>query len=273
MANDRHSYVEFYPSDWMAGTAYMPVPAEWLYLQICLYNWDKREPVPKAQAALRFSRSPTWEADLAMLIDAGKVIRTDGEGLFVERALVAANKAYDLWERKSRGGKARKATGNAGQSGGGDKSLGKSPPKTAGSNHNQNQNQNQTPPDGGDPPAPQGAGDDVPAGDLIFSVPADAMKALRDHRTKLKHPMTKRAEELIVGKLEKIWAQHGHDPSAVIDQSILEGWRGVFPLKDESNDQRRGQGRSGAPDRRDGFTRAIHGDVFRGGKPPGDRQP
>lgn len=272
MATDRHSYVEFYPSDWMAGTAYMPVAAEWLYLQICLYNWDKREPVPKAQAALRFSRSPSWEGDLAMLIDAGKVIRTEGGGLFVERALVAANKAYDLWERKSRGGRNRKGAGNEGQSGAGDKSLGKTHGKSAGSNQNHNQNQNQTPPDGGDPPAPQGGGgDDGPAGDLIFSVPADAMKALRAHRVKIKHPMTERAEELIIGKLEKIWVQHGHDPSAVIDQTIVEGWRGVFPLKDDDDGNRRGAGRSRAPDRRDGFTRAVHGDAFRGREPPGDR--
>lgn len=270
MANDRHSYVEFYPSDWVAGTAYMPVAAEWLYLQICLYNWDKREPVPRAQAALRFSRSPTWEADLATLIDAEKVVRTEGGGLFVERALVAANKAYDLWERKSRGGKNKQGNGNAGENPGGGKTLGKSPPKSPASNQNQNHNQNQTPPVGGDPPAPQGAGGDGPAGDLIFSVPADAMKAWRAHRTKIKHPMTQRAEELIIGKLETIWMQHGHEPSAVIDQSIVNGWRGVFPLKDESNDRGRGQGRSRAPDRRDGFTRAIHGDVFRGGEPPRD---
>lgn len=271
MANDRHSYVEFYPSDWMAGTAYMPVASEWLYLQICLYNWDKREPVPKAQAALRFSRSPTWEADLAMLIDAGKIIRTEGGGLFVERALVAANKAYDLWERKSRGGRAGKGTGKAGQSEGDDKSLGKTHGKSHRSNQNQNQNQNQDSPNGESPPAPLGGGgDDAPAGDLIFSVPADAMKAWRAHRTKIKHPMTARAEELIIGKLEAIWTQHGHDPGKVIDQSIVNGWRGVFPLKDEGNDSRRGQGRSSAPDRRDGFTRAIHGDVFRGGEPPGD---
>ncbi len=271
MATDRHSYVEFYPSDWMAGTAYMPVAAEWLYLQICLYNWDKREPVPKAQAALRFSRSPSWEGDLAMLIDAGKVIRTEGGGLFVERALVAANKAYDLWERKSRGGRARKGAGNAGQSGGDDKSLGKSDGKSHRSNQNQNQNQNQDSPNGESPPAPPpGDGDDAPAGDLIFSVPADAMKAWREHRVKIKHPMSKRAEELTVKALEKIWAEHGHDPADVIDQSIFKGWRGVFPLKDDDDGNRRGAGRSRAPDRRDGFTRAIHGDVFRGGEPPGD---
>ncbi len=268
MANDRHSYVEFYPSDWVAGTAYMPVAVEWLYLQICLYNWDKREPLPPAQASLRLSRSPTWQDDLTMLLDAGKVIRTNGGGLFVERALVAANKAFDLWERKSRGGRARQATGNAGKAEQSPKSANKSAGKTA--TANQNQNQNQTPPVGGDPPAPQGgSADDGANGDLIFSVPADAMKAFRAHRTKIKKPMTERAEALMIAKLEKIWTEHGHEPGAVIDQSIAAGWAGVFPLKDERNGTGRGSGWTGQADRRDGFTRAVHGEVFGGNGPPG----
>ena len=267
MANDRHSYVEFYPSDWTAGTAYMPVAVEWLYLQVCLYNWDKREPLPPAQAAMRFSRSSTWEADLAMLIEAGKVIKTHGGGLFVERAMVAANKAYDLWERKSRGGRSRQASGNAGENAGGgnspDSTPASSPDSTPASspdrttpgvlagNQNQNQNQNHSP-NGESPPDP-------PGGDLVFSVPADTLKAFREHRTKIKAPMTKRAEELMIGKLERIHAQHGHDPTAVVEQSIMEGWKGVFPLKDENYGRanRQGAGAHRGRDTRDGFTRAV----------------
>jgi hypothetical protein len=161
LANERHSYVELYPSDWMAGTAYMPPLAEWLYLQVCLYNWDKREPVPPAQAALRFSRSPSWAADLEMLIDAGKVIKTAGGGLFVERAMVAANKA---------------------------------------------------------------------------------------------------SEELMIGKLEGIYREHGHDPTAVLEQSIYHGWSGVFPLKEQDNGRSGGQGTGPggtAQGSSDGFSRAV----------------
>lgn len=250
VANDRHSYVEFYPSDWTAGTAYMPASVEWLYLQVCLYNWDRREPLPQNQTAMRFSRSSSWEADLAMLIDAGKVIRTASGGLFVERAMIAANKAYDLWARKSRGGKNRHSGGNQGENGGGGQDSGNTPASSPASNQNQNQNQNQTPLDGESPPDP-------PAGDLVFAVPADAMKAFRDHRTKLKHPMTQRAEELLIAKLERIHADHGHDPSAVIDQSILNGWRGVFPIKDEGNGRSDRQGTGPRGNSGDGFSRAV----------------
>lgn len=254
MANDRHSYVEFYPSDWMAGTAYMPPLCEWLYLQICLYNWDKREPVPIAQAALRFSRSPSWEADLAILIEAGKVVRTAGGGLFVERALVAANKAYELWEKKSRGGRNRKSAPDQGEP--------QESSKTHGKSHrsNQNQNQNQTFPDGKDPPAPQGG--EPPVGDLIFAVPAEALANFRAHRVKIKKPMTAHAEGLLIKKLEKIWQATGQDPTAVIDYAIYKGWAGVFAIKDEADGRGNQAGRASGPDRRDGFTRAVHDEAF-----------
>lgn len=258
MANDRHSYVEFYASDWVGGTAFMPPLVEWAYLQICIYNWDKAEALPAPEVPIRLSRSPSWEADLAMLISAGKVIRTHSGGLFVERAMAAANKAYDLWTRKSRGGKNKQAPGNAGESEGDRKSVGKTPPKSPASNQNQNQSQNHSPPNGGVPPDPPGGEAEPPLGDLLFSVPADALRAFRDHRVKIKAPMTKRAEELLVAKLEKIYAEHGHDPTAVIEQSVFNAWRGVFPLKDQDDGGtdrgggRAGQGRSG-----DGFTRAV----------------
>lgn len=267
MANERHSYVEFYPSDWTGGTAYMPVTAEWLYLQVCLYNWDKREPVPPAQAALRFSRSPSWEADLAMLIDAGKVIRTTAGGLFVERAMVAANKAYDLWERKSRGGKSRQAAELQAKAQDGsmtpDSTPSISPVRTAPDSlaSNQNQNQNQSHLDGDSPPKPPA---DKPGGDLLFSVSADALKAFRDHRTKTKNPMTVRAEELLIGKLKVIWEQRGHDPTAVIDQSIFNGWRGVFPLKEQDDGGANRFSTGAASGGGDGFSRAADRRMGRG---------
>jgi hypothetical protein len=89
-----------------------------------------------------------------------------------------------------------------------------------------------------------------------FAVPPAAMKAFRAHRVKIKAPMTDRAEELISGKLRKIFDEHGHDPVAVIDQSIVKGWRDVFPLKE---DQYGGSNRngSGARDNRTGLAREL----------------
>lgn len=48
---------------------------------------------------------------------------------------------------------------------------------------------------------------------------------------KRKAPLTTRAAELAIAELACLRDQ-GHDPVAVINQSILNGWRGLFALKD-----------------------------------------
>ena len=218
----RHSYVQFYPSDWLGGMGFMPPMAEWLYLQICLYNWDKREPLPEKEARLRLSRSPTWEEDLALLIDASKVIKTAGGSFFVERAMIEAERSYELWEKKSRGGKRSKPKQLHDDA----EDSNKSDANTLRSNENENESETCS--------NEQGAS----AGGMIFSVPDPIMRAFRDHRRKLKSPMTPHAEKLIIGKLEKINRERGHDPTAVLEQSIESGWKGVFELKGAGNDNR-----------------------------------
>lgn len=52
---------------------------------------------------------------------------------------------------------------------------------------------------------------------------------------KRKAPLTSHASMLVVKKLTELKAQ-GHDPIAVLEQSILNGWRGVFPLKDKKQE-------------------------------------
>ncbi len=224
MANDRHSYVQFYPSDWVAGISFMPPMVEWLYLQICLYNWDKREAMPPAQTRLRLSRSPDWEADLAALIEAGKVIKTQSGGLFVERAMIEANRAFDLWERKSRGGKRSPNQTNAQESSKSDgKTLDKSGGGSLASNQNQNQNQNQN-----DSP------NHIAQADFLERIDADAWRDFAEHRIKLKAPLTERAAKMIRTELHRL-AEQGHDPNDVLGQSLMNGWKGVFPLKRGDN--------------------------------------
>lgn len=254
MTTERAPYVRFFPTDWKAGVAGLPISVEWTYLQICVHNWDKGAPLPEALFEIVLGRNPDWRRDLDLLIDhLGKIDRTHGGGVFSGRALAEAKFAQDSLEKKRSGGKrgAQKRWENNGSDGTPNGSANGIP------NGNQNQNQNQTPSKDGDPPAPQGGdGDDGANGDLIFSVPRDALKAFRQHRNKIKKPMTERAETLMIGKLEKIWIEHGHDPSAVIDQSIAGGWSGVFPLKDEGNGRTDRQG-SRTADNRDGFARAV----------------
>lgn len=89
-----------------------------------------------------------------------------------------------------------------------------------------------------------------------FTIPAASMKAFRQHRVKIKAAMTDRAEQLIISKLGKIYDEHGHDPTAVLDQSIIKGWRDVFPLKDEQDDRGNRNG-SRTGDKRSGLAREL----------------
>ena len=49
MSAGRHSYVPFYASDWIAGTARMTPMQELIYFRVCCYIWDKAEPVPDGE--------------------------------------------------------------------------------------------------------------------------------------------------------------------------------------------------------------------------------
>lgn len=59
----------------------------------------------------------------------------------------------------------------------------------------------------------------------------DDWKAFEDSRRKLRKPMTDHARTLVLKELARL-RDAGHDPSAVIAQSIRKGYQDVFPLKD-----------------------------------------
>lgn len=69
-----------------------------------------------------------------------------------------------------------------------------------------------------------------------------------DHRKRIKSPMTPRAESLIISKLVK-FAEAGHDPNDILNESIMNGWKGVFPPKGKNYDQKYKSASAGlAPD-------------------------
>lgn len=70
-----------------------------------------------------------------------------------------------------------------------------------------------------------------------FSLPDwisnDSFEAFIEHRKKLKAPMTHLAQTRLVAELSRL-REDGNEPHAVLDQSILNGWKGVFPLKQQA---------------------------------------
>ena len=62
-----------------------------------------------------------------------------------------------------------------------------------------------------------------------------AWKDFKAMRTKIRKPLTKRAEELIINELNKL-ATDEKTQVAILNQSIMNSWQGVFPLRANKKD-------------------------------------
>jgi hypothetical protein len=69
--------------------------------------------------------------------------------------------------------------------------------------------------------------------DLPAWLPRDAWEHYVDFRFEIKSPLTLRARDLSIKKLSEL-KEEGSDPVAVIEQSILNGWKGLFAVKKQS---------------------------------------
>jgi len=58
-----------------------------------------------------------------------------------------------------------------------------------------------------------------------------AWKDFKEMRKKIKKPMTNKAEELIINKLNKL-SDNENIQIAILNQSIMNSWQGVYPLKE-----------------------------------------
>jgi uncharacterized protein YdaU (DUF1376 family) len=95
-------------------------------------------------------------------------------------------------------------------------------PSESSQNQNQNQNQNQK--------------EIKTVASLPDWLPLEAWNTWLEVRTKVKAPNTTKALKLALGVLERLKAE-GHDPSAVLENAALRGWKGLFaPPKNSSVD-------------------------------------
>lgn len=104
-------------------------------------------------------------------------------------------------------------------------------PKTEPGTYRDKKIKQQTPPL---PPKPskaqRKAGTQEPAAPLPEGLPAEIWQAFREHRKAIKAPLTPAAEKLALKKIAELRAA-GHDPAGVVEQSILNGWKGLFELR------------------------------------------
>ncbi len=71
-------------------------------------------------------------------------------------------------------------------------------------------------------------------------------------------PFTDRAAELIIAKLGRL-REDGQDPNAMLDQSTLNGWSGVFEVRDQESKGRLHR-QSAAARRREELNKALEAD-------------
>lgn len=73
-------------------------------------------------------------------------------------------------------------------------------------------------------------------------LPIELQKALNDFiemRTKIKKPITDSGIEKVLAKLEKLSNGDTEIKVKILDESVIGGWQGVFPLKEEKNENKR----------------------------------
>ena len=71
------------------------------------------------------------------------------------------------------------------------------------------------------------------AGRMILSPFEVAIEEFKEHRKKLRKPMTDRAVDLLLQDLERLAPGDEEKQIEIINQSIKNGWQGVFGLKND----------------------------------------
>lgn len=227
MANGRHSYVRFFPSDWMAGTARLSRLHKSVYFDVCCYIWDTGKPCPPVEVVVMVRDLRNGKTIVNELVDMGKLVRLDDGSITNPRAMAEARWAFDQWEKRSFGGRGGRNSLDESDGNSDGKTHGKSGGSHLGSD-NQNQNQNQTSPNGED--ANPFAG--------------EAWDAWIEMRRKARKVPTERAVKLAIAKLAKL-RDAGHEPNDVLDQSTMNGWTGLFEIKSGRNGNGNGSRPSG----------------------------
>lgn len=68
-------------------------------------------------------------------------------------------------------------------------------------------------------------------------MPIDAWAGFLEMRRRIKKPATPRAQQLLIAKLEQM-DRAGQNIAAVLDQSTMSNWQGIFEVKDPRNGKR-----------------------------------
>jgi Helix-turn-helix domain len=99
------------------------------------------------------------------------------------------------------------------------------------------------------PPKPPEGGGEI---EIPPWLPPGIWKTYCDHRGRR---FTAAAKSLVIGQLDD-WRQAGHDPTEILSNSIMNGWKGIFAPKEHSNGH---TGKTSGPHEHAGSLRTVSG--------------
>ena len=223
------NFYKHHLGDYAKATAHLSILEHGVYLLMLHHHYATEAPLPAAPAIICRIIRATSKTESAAVDAVLREFWTLTEGGWVNaRAADEIQSASELRELNTEkgklGGRPKKAGGKAEENPVAFSRLSsglteQKPSQTPDSRH-------QTP-RGGNPPNPPAAAPpsvELPAG--LLSV---TWRAFRDHRQRLRAPLTPHAEQLLLAKLVKLGLD-GNDLNAVVEQSIERGWKGFFPL-------------------------------------------
>jgi uncharacterized protein YdaU (DUF1376 family) len=223
--------VNFYKhhlGDYSKATAHLSILEHGAYLLMLHHHYATEAPLPADEAVIcRIIRATSKAEAAAVRAVLSEFWTLTPDGWVNERAadeIQAASELRDLNSEKGKlGGRPKKADSKAEENPPAFSrvSSGKAEQKPSQTPDSTSQKRGINPPN---PPAAAPPSPELPPGLL-----PETWKAFRDHRQRLRAPLTPRAEKLLLDKLATLCAD-GADPNALVDRSIEHGWKGLFPL-------------------------------------------
>lgn len=103
----RHKTVQFNPAEWLADTARMPRLVRSVFFDLYVYTLERVATVPASEVYLMVSDLPEGQGDAIIenLVAGGHLERMADGSVFSGKAMIEAQRAYVLWQQRSRGGR------------------------------------------------------------------------------------------------------------------------------------------------------------------------
>lgn len=209
-----YAYMALFTGDYLRDTRHLTPEEHGIYLLLLMHCWDQRGPVPldeRKQAGIVNARSGGELESLRRVLREFFARMEDGwYNARMSREIVKCQALSQIWSEAGKRGAQAKAKPRL--------RVGQAEATTPS-------------------PAPSLSPSPTPSYPPIPSwLPTESWSQYQDHRKNKRAKLTPRAAALCFRTLEKL-REKGQDPIAVIEQSIANGWTGLFPIQQQQKAQ------------------------------------